>query len=610
VNGNPGAADSLTVIGAPGNNTITVSGIQITAAAQTIIISAALTHLTITGGSGNNQLTVSALTVPVQNVTLAGAGASTTYTVTAGTVNIVAGTGVNVLNVTGGTVASITAPAGDTQPLVFAPSYTVLDNGTLTVAANGVLVNDVSANGQGLTAMLASGPAHGTLRLNADGSFTYTPAANFVGTDTFMYQAKGSDGSLSTAAPVTILVTYQFSGFLAPLSSNMAMALNRTVPIKFQLTDYNGKFITSLGAVQSLVVPGGTLSALRYDSTANQFIANWQTKGLPAGTYTITLALADGTTYTKPVTLSKNGTSAGLTTTSAGGTGTAVGALLGGDIELYVDNSNGDLTADELARIQDAVAAANAVTEPYGVAVMEVTDSTLADVTLNMDTTSAVGGYADGVLGCTTDGGQITIINGWNFYAGSDATQIGAVQYDFETVVTHELGHALGLGHSTDGTSVMYATLNTGTANRSLTSADLNVADSDTTGACGLHTAAPALRDRRLAGVATAAIRGLHGPAIDSAPSVKHDPSATELPVAWLLANAGKIDLARIEPEPSAAMNWMHTFGFRTNTWEMTQVTDHPREIARNVVMRSLHRAVTDRLFEDLVKDAPRTFAG
>src|SRR5262249_4959909 len=155
----------------------------------------------------------------------------------------------------------------------------------------------------------------------------------------------------------------------------------------------------------------------------------------------------------------------------------AVGALLGGNIDLYVDNSNGDLTSDEIARIQEAVNAVESVTEPYGVTVAEVTDPALADVTLNMDTTSAVGGYADGVLGCTTDAGQITIITGWNYYAGSDPTQIASSQYDFETVVTHEFGHALGLGHSTDSPSVMYATLNTGTVNRSLTSADLNVPD-------------------------------------------------------------------------------------------------------------------------------------
>ena len=42
--------------------------------------------------------------------------------------------------------------------------------------------------------MLASGPSHGTLTLNANGSFTYTPAANFNGSDSFTYRA--SDGTL------------------------------------------------------------------------------------------------------------------------------------------------------------------------------------------------------------------------------------------------------------------------------------------------------------------------------------------------------------------------------------------------------------------------------
>jgi hypothetical protein len=73
---------------------------------------------------------------------------------------------------------------------------------------------------------------------------------------------------------------------------------------------------------------------------------------------------------------------------------------------------------------------------------------------------------------------------------GSDPARIGTGQYDFETVLTHELGHALGLGHSLNAGSVMYATLAPGSTNRALTTADLNIPDTDTS-ACGLHAAAP-----------------------------------------------------------------------------------------------------------------------
>ena len=75
----------------------------------------------------------------------------------------------------------------------------------LTVADRQALANDSDLDGNSLTRPWSSGPAHGTLTLNADGSFLYTPNANFNGTDSFTYTA--SDGSAaSDVATVTITV--------------------------------------------------------------------------------------------------------------------------------------------------------------------------------------------------------------------------------------------------------------------------------------------------------------------------------------------------------------------------------------------------------------------
>jgi hypothetical protein len=84
-------------------------------------------------------------------------------------------------------------------------AYTTRENTTLTVAAPGVLATDTPA-GTGLTAVLTTGPAHGTLMLNADGSFIYTPAANYTGTDSFSYQA--AEGmTLGNVAVVQLTIT-------------------------------------------------------------------------------------------------------------------------------------------------------------------------------------------------------------------------------------------------------------------------------------------------------------------------------------------------------------------------------------------------------------------
>ena len=89
--------------------------------------------------------------------------------------------------------------------LANADSYSVVHDRVLSVAAPGVLGNDVVLLGSS-TAVLDSGPAHGSLSLSSNGAFTYTPAAGYVGTDTFRYHAH--DGLLNTLpATVTITVT-------------------------------------------------------------------------------------------------------------------------------------------------------------------------------------------------------------------------------------------------------------------------------------------------------------------------------------------------------------------------------------------------------------------
>ncbi|NLE37509.1 MAG: tandem-95 repeat protein, partial [Pirellulaceae bacterium] len=102
---------------------------------------------------------------------------------------------------------TITVTAVDDPPVALNDAYTMSEDQVLTVtAANGVLINDTDSDTPhaNLTAVLVANPSHGTVTLNANGSFTYTPSANFAGTDTFTYRA--SDGT-SNSSPATVTIT-------------------------------------------------------------------------------------------------------------------------------------------------------------------------------------------------------------------------------------------------------------------------------------------------------------------------------------------------------------------------------------------------------------------
>ncbi len=91
-------------------------------------------------------------------------------------------------------------------PVSVNDTYSLIHDTILSVPAPGVLSNDADADGNTLTAALATPPQNGTLVLRLNGSLTYTPNAGFAGTDTFTYRAQDAD-TTSGIATVTLNVT-------------------------------------------------------------------------------------------------------------------------------------------------------------------------------------------------------------------------------------------------------------------------------------------------------------------------------------------------------------------------------------------------------------------
>ncbi|HVV72389.1 MAG TPA: Ig-like domain-containing protein, partial [Verrucomicrobiae bacterium] len=144
-------------------------------------------------------------------------------------------------------------------PLAKDDQFTVSENSTLTIPAAGVLTNDLQVYGLGLSAVLGTGPAHGSLTLNADGSFVYTPSADFVGTDSFTYQALDGSHPLGTAT-----VTVTSTPVLVVTANNVSRSYGSSNP----------SFTGTLAGL----LPGDTITAT-YSSTANNHS--------PIGTYAI-----------------------------------------------------------------------------------------------------------------------------------------------------------------------------------------------------------------------------------------------------------------------------------------------------------------------------------
>lgn len=186
-----------------------------------------------------DQLTAARTTNPGHGTATVAADGSFTYTPNAGFAGTDSFT-CSVSDGTGSSTATVTITVTNSAPVAVADSYAVEKNKQLTVTAGGVLANDSDADGDVITAVKVTGPAHGTLALSANGAFTYTPTAGFSGTDSFTYKA--SDGSL-TSSTVTVTITVMNH---APVAAAQTLSLQEgaTKTVTLTGTDADGDALT------------------------------------------------------------------------------------------------------------------------------------------------------------------------------------------------------------------------------------------------------------------------------------------------------------------------------------------------------------------------------
>ena len=130
-----------------------------------------------------------------------------------------------------GTVTITITPVNDNDPVADNESFTVVEGGTATQAdldAGTSLLDgdtDVDLPNDTLTVNTTpvSGPSHGTLTLNADGTFSYTHDGSENFTDSFTYELRDADGGIPGTATVTITIT--------PVNDNDPVADNESFTV-------------------------------------------------------------------------------------------------------------------------------------------------------------------------------------------------------------------------------------------------------------------------------------------------------------------------------------------------------------------------------------------
>ena len=143
-----------------------------------------------------------------------------------------------------------------------------------------MLGNDTDVDGDPLTPVVVSGPSNGTLTLNANGVFTYTPNANFNGSDSFTYRV--SDGQVQSNVATVSLTVRAVND--APAASGQSLSTDEDTPVSgaVSASDVEGDPLTYAVVTGPRTVPFSSTRRPAPSSTLRRTTTTAPTRSLSA----------------------------------------------------------------------------------------------------------------------------------------------------------------------------------------------------------------------------------------------------------------------------------------------------------------------------------------
>src|SRR6185369_12294512 len=192
-----------------------------------------------------------------------------------------------------------------------APALNAIANQNIVVGSNlsfTAVGSDIDLPPQTLSYSLQSAPSGATIN-SASGAFSWTPSAAQGGqiyTITVRVTDNGSP-ALFAERTFTVGVGYTWSGLLAPVQAGGTYKAGRTLPIKFQLTGASAGVTDAQIRLVVYQISNNVLGdpvdveSNSAASTGNlfryvngEYVFNWSTAGLSAGTYQLQIDMGDG----------------------------------------------------------------------------------------------------------------------------------------------------------------------------------------------------------------------------------------------------------------------------------------------------------------------------